>query len=78
MKKTSVYLTNDEAEALRRVSLSTGKSQSMLIREGIRHVIGGDEPAGRHFHSMGMGHGGGQPHTSWDPDDLYDKVMGRR
>ena len=39
MRKTSVYLTDEEAEGLRRVAMATGKSQAELIREGVRHVI---------------------------------------
>lgn len=77
MKKTSVYLTADEAEGLRRASLATGKSQAELIREGVRHVISSDGYGPRTFHSLGKGRGSGSPYVSWDPDDLYKHVMGR-
>ncbi len=34
MNKTSVYLNQDEAEGLRRVSVMTGRSQAELIVKG--------------------------------------------
>ncbi|HZR01528.1 MAG TPA: ribbon-helix-helix domain-containing protein [Chloroflexota bacterium] len=76
MKKTSVYLTEEEIEGLRRRALETGKSRAELIREGVRHVVG--TPSKRAFKSMGVGHGGGGPTPlHWDADDLYRSVMGR-
>lgn len=35
MKKTSVYLTDDEVEILRRLAEREGKSQAMVLREAI-------------------------------------------
>ena len=77
MRKTSVYLTNEEAEGLRRVAMATGKSQAELIREGVRHVIDTEGAAARAFRSLGKGRGGGEPYIPWNPDELYTKVMGR-
>ena len=56
MHKTTVYLSDDEAAALRRKAAEDGRSQSELIREGIRRVVG--EPR-RVFRSMGIGRGDG-------------------
>jgi len=39
MRKTSVYLTDDEAEGLRRLAVREGRPQAELIREGVRKVI---------------------------------------
>ena len=76
MKKTSVYLTQEEAEALRRLAAATGKSQAALIRDGIHRVLGSEEGASRDFHSLGKGQGDGTPYVPWHPDDLYRAVMG--
>ena len=38
MRKTSVYLTDGDLKALRRTARRLGRSQSDLIREGIRRV----------------------------------------
>jgi Arc/MetJ-type ribon-helix-helix transcriptional regulator len=38
MKKTTVYLSDEEAASLQRAASATGLSQSELIREGIRLV----------------------------------------
>jgi len=78
MKKTSVYLTEDEHAGLRRLSLSEGRSQAELIREGIQRVIDEADTKPRIFQSMGKGHGGGAPAIRWDPEELYDWVMGKR
>lgn len=77
MRKTSVYLTDDEADSLRRVAKVTGKSQAELIRDGVRHVIGVEGATPRRFHSLGKGRGGGAPHRPWNADELYAQAMGR-
>jgi hypothetical protein len=76
MRKTSVYLDDDEAEGLRRVAIRTGRSQAELIRDGVRRVIADEEAQPRVFHSMGVGEG--PPYEPWSADELYEKVMGRR
>ena len=76
MRKTSVYLTDEEAQGLRRAAIARGKSQSELIREAVREITA-KAPA-RKFHSMGVGRGpGGPTPLEWDTDDLYRSVMGR-
>lgn len=77
MRKTSVYLTNDEAEELRRVSIREGRPQAELIREGVRHVIAEAGVERRMFRSMAKGRGGGEPYRKWGAN-VYDKVMGKR
>lgn len=78
MRKTTVYLTEEEAEALRSASAATGQSQSELIREGVRRVTGGQSK--RVFHSMGIGGTRGTEYEGlpmqWDPTELYEHVMG--
>ncbi len=75
MKKTSVYLSDEESEALREAARRTGQSQAELIRAGIRQVVAQSAIEPRVFHSMGTGHGGGCP-PEWDADELYREVMG--
>ncbi len=76
MKKTSVYLTEEEAADLRRVSVREGRPQAELIREGLQRVIKelGEKP--REFRSLGKGRGGGRPYTPWDAQVLYKKRIG--
>ncbi len=76
MRKTSVYLTDDEAEGLRRVAVREGRPQAELIREGVRHVIAELGSTPRTFRSMGKGHG--PDYAPWTAADVHDKVMGRR
>jgi hypothetical protein len=76
MRKTSVYLSTDEAEGLKRVSAMTGQAQAELIREGVRRVIAAADAQPRVFHSMGVGEG--PPYEPWSADELYERVMGRR
>ena len=77
MRKTSVYLTEDEAEELRRLAAATGRSQADLIRGGIQHVLLAGGRGSRQFHSLGKGHGGGDSYQPWDAGDLYRSVMER-
>ena len=78
MRKTSVYLTDQEAEQLKQLSLRDGRPQAELIREGVRRVIAESDPARRQYRSLGLGRGGGRPYEPWKADDLHDKAMGRR
>ncbi|MGH7910345.1 MAG: CopG family transcriptional regulator [Candidatus Dormibacteraceae bacterium] len=74
MRKTSVYLTDDDVEALRRAAGSSGRSQAELIRDGVRHIVSEAQPPKRVFRSMGVGHGGGQPYSSWRSRDLLEHL----
>jgi len=78
MRKTSVYLTDDEAEGLRRLAIREGRPQAELIREGVRRVIEAAESEPRTFRSLGLGRGGGRAYEAWTSRDLHDKAMGRR
>ncbi len=78
MRKTSVYLSDDEAESLRRAATATGRAQAELIREGVRRVLAEVDEAPRAFRSLGAGHGGGRPYRSWASADLYRKAMNER
>src|SRR3989304_3434062 len=57
MRKTSVYLTDDEAEGLRRLAVREGPPQAELIREGVRKVIAEIESQPRAFRSPPAGPG---------------------
>jgi hypothetical protein len=78
MRKTSVYLTDDEAEGLRQLAIREGRPQAELIRAGIRRVIDEAATRPRAFRSLGAGRGGGVPYERWSSSDLHDKVMGER
>ncbi|HXF56200.1 MAG TPA: ribbon-helix-helix protein, CopG family [Actinomycetota bacterium] len=74
MRKTSVYLTEEEWEALQRTAAETGRSQSELIREGVRRVTA-RRP--RRFRSMGMGEGTGEP-VGRRAEELLAATLGPR
>lgn len=76
MRKTTIYLPEDKAEALRRLASITGRSQADLIREGIRRVT--QEVPPRVFHSMGRGSSAAPGPAHWNPAELYEKRLGRR
>jgi hypothetical protein len=77
MRKTSVYLTDEESEGLRRLAVREGRPQAELIREGVRLVIAEVEALPRTFRSLAAGRGGGRRPPAWDADDVYREVMGR-
>ena len=78
MRKTSVYLSDQEAQQLRRLSIRDGRPQAELIREGVRHVIAEARAERRQYRSLGKGRGGGQPYEAWSAGDLYERSMGKR
>lgn len=80
MRKTSVYLTDEEAEGLRRLAVREGRAQAELIREGVRRVIAEIEAQPRSFRSLGAGRSGGGTAKAarWTSDELYRKAMGDR
>lgn len=78
MRKTSVYLSDQEAEQLRQLSIRDGRPQAELIREGVRHVIAEAGTERRQHRSLGKGRGGGQPYERWDAGDVYERSMGKR
>jgi Arc/MetJ-type ribon-helix-helix transcriptional regulator len=59
MKRTTVYLSEEELDALRRKAVETGQSQAELIREGVRRVTAGRRR--RRFASRAVGRGTGDP-----------------
>jgi hypothetical protein len=75
MRKTSVYLTEDEADDLRRIAIREGRPQADLIREGVRRVIQ-ELAARREFRSLGQGRGGGRPYERWRPEDIAKRELG--
>ena len=77
MRKTSVYLTVDEAEGLRRLALREGRSQAELIREGVRRLLEEAPATKRPFRSLGVAASDGGKPRRWSSDELYRKAMGR-
>lgn len=75
MRKTTVYLGEEEVEGLRRLAAASGESQAELIREGVRRLL--QEGAERTFHSMGKGVGAGEGRPRWDAGALREKTLGR-
>jgi hypothetical protein len=76
MRKTTVYLNDDDAEALRELAVTTGVSQAELIRAAIRETVA--RRPGRRFRSLGLGEGAGADARSWNATDLYKKAFGER
>ena len=71
MRKTSVYLSEDEAERLRALASATGKSQAELIREGVRRVLA--RRPRRQFRSMASGESTGAEARRWNADELASR-----
>ena len=77
MRKTSVYLTQDEAEGLRRLAVREGRPQAELIREGIRRLMADSPAPARTFRSLAVGSSGGRKARRWSSEELYRKAMGK-
>lgn len=78
VRKTSVHLTEQEAEQLRMTAVRQGRSQAELIREGVRRVIAQGSVQRREFRSLGMGHGEGTPSEGWRSGEFFKKAIGER
>ena len=76
MRKTSVYLTEEEADGLRRLAVREGRPQAELIREGVKLVIAQEGSKPRTFHSLGAGRSNRRKPARWTSDELYRKAMG--
>lgn len=59
MVKTTVYLSEDQAAALRRIAAVTGRSQAEIIRTAVARETAAAPP--RRFRSHGAGRGTGEP-----------------
>lgn len=73
MVKTSVYLSPQDAAALRRVSEQTGRSQAELIREAVASIVA--TAPKRRFHSRGLGTG--PAYSPPDPDAIEARLRNR-
>lgn len=76
MRKSTVYLNEEEAEALRQLSAATGTSQAELIRAAVRQAVA--HPPERRFRSLGRGASAAIETPRWSANDLYDKAFGGR
>ena len=77
MKKTTVYLSEEEAAGLKAASRTTGKSQSELIREGVRRVTQGSRRKKRVFRSIGIG-ASGDPTLAERVEEILREEWGGR
>ena len=75
MRKTTVYLGDDDAEGLRRLADEVGKSQAELVREGVQRLLG--QRRKRKFYSLGLGKGPGRRAPRWRSDAVYRETMGK-
>jgi hypothetical protein len=73
MVKTTVYLDENEAAALRRIAAATGRSQAAIIREAVSEATRVAEP--RRLLSAGSGRG---PSIAREADGILRAEMGRR
>jgi hypothetical protein len=76
MRKTSVYLTQDESEGLRRLAVREGRPQAELIREGVRKMLAEAGSRPRTFHSRAAGRSDGTKPPRWTSEEVYRKVFG--
>jgi len=75
MRKTTVYLADEEAEGLRRLAVETQQPQAELVRQAIRNLL--VKGSRRQFRSMGIGSSGGAGPRRWSAKELERKVRGR-
>jgi hypothetical protein len=74
MVKTTVYLDERDAAALRRIAAETGRSQADIIREAIGRTTRAIGP--RRLRSAAAGHGNGEP-VARQADEIVRAELGR-
>ncbi|MGA2926687.1 MAG: ribbon-helix-helix protein, CopG family [Solirubrobacteraceae bacterium] len=74
MVKTTVYLDEADAAALRRLAVATGRSQAALIREAIADKTRAAAP--RRLSFIGVGRGSGEPIGRY-ADEIVRAELGR-
>lgn len=74
MVKTTVYLGEGDAAALRRVAAESGRSQAEIIREAIARAVRSSRP--RRLRAAGVGRGSGAP-VARDADSIVRRELGR-
>ncbi|HEY2766883.1 MAG TPA: ribbon-helix-helix protein, CopG family [Solirubrobacteraceae bacterium] len=74
MVKTTVYLDDRDAAALRRMAVESGRSQAEIIREAIGRAT---HAAGRRqLRSAGVGRGSGAP-VARNADEIVRRELGQ-
>jgi hypothetical protein len=74
MVKTTVYLDDNDAAALRRMAAESGRSQAEIIREAVGRATSAAGP--RRLRSAGIGHGSGAP-VAREADEIVREELGR-
>lgn len=74
MAKTTVYLDDRDAAALRRLAAESGRSQAEIIREAIARTTQAAGP--RRLRSAGVGRSSGEPVALSEPIGLYEERSG--
>jgi predicted transcriptional regulator len=74
MIRTTVYLDEREAAALRRLAAQTGRSQASIIREAVAEATRPTRE--RTFRSHGAGRGSGEP-IGRRADEILREELGR-
>jgi hypothetical protein len=74
MVRTTVYLSERDAAALRRMAAETGRSQAEIIREAIGRTTQSVQP--RRLHSAGAGRGTGEA-IARHADEIVRAELGR-
>jgi len=74
MVKTTVYLEDRDAAALRRLAAESGRSQAEIIREAISRTTQAAGP--RRLRSAGVGRGSGEP-VARNADEIVRRELGR-
>lgn len=78
MKKTSIYLTDDEVEGLRRLAAATGRPQAALVRDAVTEYVTKNAPK-RKFLSAGAGASGSKRSIAdEDLDRLLYEILEKR
>jgi hypothetical protein len=78
MKKTMIYLEEEQFLLLRKRAKAEGRSMADLIREAVSHYLKGDSSRGDYFSFVGIGEGPKGEAASEEAEELLKRLFSKR
>ena len=75
MRKTMIYLEDDQFLLLKRAAVSSNRKMSVIIREALSNHLKGKKKKLDYFSFVGIGHGPKKGKTSEQAEDILREAL---
>ena len=75
MRKTMIYLEDDQFLLLKRAAVSSNRKMSVIIREALSNYLKGRKKKLDYFSFVGIGHGPKKGKTSEQAEDILREAL---